>query len=56
MWQRLLRPLTLGIGGLLGSAIALWGLGKMLTGIWQQQTFANLCYRIAIATVDPRAS
>ncbi|MBC6421998.1 MAG: hypothetical protein GDA38_10960 [Hormoscilla sp. SP12CHS1] len=40
MLQRLLRPLTLGIGGLFGSAIAFWGLGKMLTGVWQQQTFA----------------
>ncbi|MBC6476801.1 MAG: hypothetical protein GDA56_02375 [Hormoscilla sp. GM7CHS1pb] len=40
MWQRLWRPLTLGIGGLLGSTIAFWGLGKMLTGVWQQQTFA----------------
>jgi len=40
MLQRLWRLLTLGIGGLLGSAIAFWGLGKMLTGVWQQQTFA----------------
>jgi len=40
MWQKKLRLLTVGIGGLLGSAIGLWWLGKKLTGIWQEQTFA----------------
>ena len=40
MWQGILRSLTVGIGGLLGSAIGLWWLGTKLTGVWQEQTFA----------------
>lgn len=40
MWQIILRILTVGIGGLLGSAIGLLWLGKKLTGVWQEPTFA----------------